>query len=243
MMKKIGIGVAVLVVLVAGISFYLYSNMDSYVKAAIEKNGSAATKTAVRVDSVKISLSTGEGTVTGITVDNPSGYAKGKAISIGSVLVKLDIGSVRGTGPILIRRITVERPQVAYEFNGSTGNLQVLQKNAAAYAAQFKSDDARKEIIDDLAVKGGEITATAAQLQGKSIKLPMPPIHLTNIGKSTNGATPGQIAGQVVAAITHEAEKVAAAAVQKEIMARVSDAAGSQVPGGVGNQLKGLLGK
>jgi hypothetical protein len=158
---------------------------------------------------------------------------------------------VRGTEPILIHRITVEQPQVAYEFNGSTGNLQVLQKNAAAYAAQFKSDDARKEIIEDLAIKGGDVTATAAQLQGKSIKLPLPPIHLTNIGKSTNGATPGQIAGQVVAAITHEAEKVAAAAVQKEIMARVSDAAGSQVPGGlgglnsggVGNQLKGLLGK
>src|SRR6202000_495394 len=100
MLKKIGIGLVVLLVIIAGVSWYLYSNLDSYVKAAIEKYASDATQTAVRVDSVKISLSTGEGTITGLTVANPDGYSSAKAVSIGTILMRLDIGSVRGTGPI-----------------------------------------------------------------------------------------------------------------------------------------------
>ena len=61
MKKKIIIIAAVvgLILVVAGTATYILTNLDFLVKAAIEKNGSQATKTAVRVSSVKIKLADG----------------------------------------------------------------------------------------------------------------------------------------------------------------------------------------
>ena len=51
-MKKTIIGLFVLVVVVIGVvSYYVLSNLDALVEAAIEKYGSEATKTTVSSDS------------------------------------------------------------------------------------------------------------------------------------------------------------------------------------------------
>ncbi|HUJ17934.1 MAG TPA: hypothetical protein VL197_08065 [Nitrospirota bacterium] len=57
MKKKIIISVIpVLLLAVAGTAGYVLTNLNSIVRAAIEKYGSQATKTAVRVSSVKIRI-------------------------------------------------------------------------------------------------------------------------------------------------------------------------------------------
>ena len=255
MLKKIAIGVVVLLLVIAGGVYFLFSNLDSIIKAAIEKYGTAATLAEVKLDSVKISITSGEGALTGLTVGNPKGFTTPQALSLGLISVKLDTGSVTGSGPITIREIVIERPQVTYEVtNTGDSNLQTIQKNTMAYSGASGGGGGssstsgsggggqeRKLIITDLYVRDGQIGISSTLLKGKALSSPLPTIHLTNIGKDSGGASPAQVAQQVLGSITASASKVASADLSKEL-GTLKDAVGSGA-GGVTDQVKGLLGK
>src|SRR6476659_6125022 len=124
MKKSVIVGVA-LATVVAGTVLFLHSNLDSIVKRAIEKYGSAAAQTDVRLDSVHLALGAGEGAITGLKVANPKGYSSAQALQLGVISVKLDTGSISGNGPIVIRELLIDHPEVDYEST-TTGetNLQ-----------------------------------------------------------------------------------------------------------------------
>jgi len=254
MLKKIVVGVVVLIAIAAGIAWYLFSNLDSMVKAAIETYGTAAAQADVRVDKVSITIASGSATISGLSVANPRGFSDQHALELGSITATIDASSITGTGPIVIKQVDVERPQVTYEVdNSGASNLATIQKNATSYAggrtpsgaAPANSQPRRKLVIDDLIIRQGRVGISASLLKGKSLTAPLPEIHMTNIGKSSGGATPGQVAGQVLAAISGAAAKVGSGELAKSMGASVSSA-GSSVSGasqGVGSQIKGLFGK
>ena len=156
---------------------------------------------------------------------------------------------------------------MTYEItNSGDSNLQSIQRNAMAYAGGGGSSGSapassgggsssagssgsgsssggqeRKVIINDLYVRDGQIGVSAALLQGKVLTTNLPTIHLTNIGKDRDGATPAQVAQQVLGAITATAAKAASTDLTKQL-GPLKDALG----GGAGNvtdQMKGLLGR
>ncbi len=245
MLKKIGIGVVVLLIVIAGGFYYLYSNLDAYIKAAIEKYGSEATQASVTLDKVTISITSGEGGLTGLVVGNPKGFATPRAITVGSIVLKLDTSTVTGSGPIVIKEIDIDKPQVTYEVgNSGTSNLSTIQNNAQAYAGggggstTASGGQQRKLIINDLYVRDGQIGISATVLQGKTLNAPLPTIHLTNIGKSSNGATAGQVASDILGAITSEAAKVGSSQLAQSITSSVTGAGQ-----GATGAIKGLFGK
>jgi hypothetical protein len=257
MWKKIGIGVAVLLIITAGAGWYLLSNLDSIIKAAISKYGSAATLTSVNVDGVKLSLTSGEGIVSGLIVGNPQGFTSPFAISVDSMTVQVDTSTLAGNGPIVIKTIYITQPHVTYEITAgaslmgvsTNSNLQAIQRNvqsttAAPAAPPPSSTPARKEIIQDLYVTGGEISLDAAVLKGNGITVPLPPIHLTNIGASSGGVTPAQVAGQILSAVIAQANRVGAAALERQVRAMATGALQGVggAPSNLGSQVKGLFG-
>ena len=69
---RIALGAGAAVVVIAAVAAYLLlTSLDAIVERAIERYGSEITGTAVRVSSVDISLTSGRGTVRGLTVANP----------------------------------------------------------------------------------------------------------------------------------------------------------------------------
>jgi hypothetical protein len=266
MIKKIVLGLAVLVVLIGAGGYYLFSNLDSYVKGAVEKYGSLATQSKVTLDSVKLELTTGDGSLNGLTVTNPQGFSSGKALYLGSIGVTLDTSSVRGTGPIIIKQVIIDKPQVAYELlNNGDSNLTAIQKNTQAFANSLQGKAAssgnpaskdvvkdnappRKIIISDLVIRNGQVSVSQEMLQGKQLTTPLPDIHLTNIGKDSGGATAGQIAEQVLSSITSAASQSALATLAKNkisgILQQVPAASiGKGAVDQVGTQLKGVFGQ
>lgn len=262
MLKKIAIGIVVLLVIIAGAVYFLFSNLDLIVKAAIEKYGTAATQAEVKLDSVKIAITSGEGSLNGLSVANPKGFASAKALYLGLISIKLDTSSITGGGPIVIREIVIEKPQVTYELaNDGGSNLQTIQKNTVAYARASSGGGGnassggnaggasnasgggqeRKIIINDLYIRDGQIGISQALLQGKTFSAGLPTIHLTNIGKDKGGATPAQVAEQILGSITSTASKVATAELTKQLGSIKGLTGGAA--GGVSDQMKGLLGR
>ena len=264
MIKKILIGVVVLLVIAAGGVYYLYSNLGGLIKTAMETYGSEATQAQVKVASVNLSLTSGEGAISGISIGNPKGYSAANAFALGLVSMKVDVGSVT-KNPVVIKEIVIDKPQLVYEMaTDGSSNLQAIQKNVNAYAAKMgagggaagqkpaagSKEPERKIIIENLYVRNGQIAASHALLKGKQISTGLPTIHLTNIGKAKGGATPAEIANDVIGAISQQASKAATADLTKSLdslKGAVGDAIGGVIgkpdAGAVGDQLRGILGR
>ena len=203
--QKITIGAVLLVLLVVGAGIFLFSSLDSLVEGAIETYGSEVTQTAVRVDGVKIGVTTGEGTISGLTVGNPDGFSADNIFSLGNITTVIDTATITES-PVVIKLVKVSAPKVFYEIDKSgNSNLDALKKNiAAATGGGGKSSDsgeATKVIIKRLVIAGGEVEARIATLGDKPLSVALPQITITDIGKSSGGASPAEVAESVLNAI------------------------------------------
>ncbi len=269
MMKKIALGLVVLIVLIAGGGYYLFLNLDHLIKVNVEKYASAATQAKVSLDSAHLALSSGEGTLSGLSVGNPKGFSSPKALYLGKIDVKLDTGTIRGNGPIVISDVVIEKPEVTYELlNDGSSNLQAIQNNAQAYAKAIQQGanpppknvgaapkatapggaEGRKIIIKSLTIKSGHVAISQEMLQGRELGTGLPEIHLSDIGKASGGATAAQVAQQIFSAIIAAASKASITELAKDKIGGLIKAvpAGSILGGAsdaVGNQLKGVFGQ
>ncbi len=208
-MKKIALGAFLVLLVTIGFGiYYLLSNLDGIVKTAIETYGSQATQTAVRVESVQIILKDGSGAIRGVTVGNPQGFVAKQAFSLGEISTQIDLKSL-SEDVIVIEHITVRAPEVFFELNeAGKNNLDELNRNlsssASGSSASGKSSDSDpKLIIRKLLFVDGNIHASVVPLN-KDYELKLPKIELKNLG-GKNGATPTQIADQVLKVLTDRA--------------------------------------
>lgn len=201
-------GIVIVLLAVAAV-FFLLSNLDSIVEAAIEKYGSQATQTDVRVASVKITLAEGEGAIAGLTVGNPPGFSAPNIFALGKIGTKIDVQSVT-QDPVVIDEIYVGAPQVYYEIDeAGKSNLDALKQNMAgtgtaqpAAPAEAKEGEAGpKLIIRRLVIEEGNVEAKIAALPKQDLSTKLPRIELKDLGAKQGGATPDEIAEEIVAVL------------------------------------------
>jgi len=254
-MKKVLLIIVLLIVAVIGAAIYfVFTNLDAIVKTAIEQVGSQTTQTAVRVDKVKIRLTDGAGTISGLSIANPKGFAAANAFSLGEIDTQIDINTLT-KGPITIDRVIIRKPQVFYEMNKDReSNLNALYKNIAAGTGggstkkpAAKSDEP-KLIIRHFQVAEATVEANVVPLN-KKLTLKIPTIDLKDLG-GKSGATPSEISKQVLDIITQRAlAAVKQAGIDEKVQAIKSEAQQklgtkkSEVESRAKEKLKNLLGK
>jgi len=243
-MKKVLLGIAVVVLLgIAGGAWWLYSSLDSMVASAIRKYGPEITGVSVKLSSVKIVPADGTASLRGLVVGNPKDFRAEHALSLGEISMKLDIGSLT-KDVILIKEISIIKPDVTYEYTSGGSNLDAIQRNVNNYVAEKtggkgESKDkgsGKKFIIENLYVKDGKANVNAEILKGKAMLVTLPDLHLHDIGKKSNGATAGEATKVVLGAITQSATKATSAL-------NLGGAADSVKKGAesAGGKIKGLL--
>lgn len=253
-MKKTILIVAVLLVAVIGAAlYYVFTNLDAIVKAAIEDVGSQTTQTAVRVDNVKIAITDGAGTIRGLSVANPKGFESPNAFLLGAVETQIDIKSLT-KGPITIDKIIVRQPQVFYEMNKEReSNLNQLHKNIAASTGGGADKPAAESDEPRLRIRWFQLADATVEANvvplNKKYTLKLPTIELENLG-GKNGATPSEISRQVLNTVTQRAlAAVKQAGIDAKVQALKSDAQKKldakkrQVESQAKEKLKNLLGK
>jgi hypothetical protein len=205
----------------------LFSNLDGIIKEAVEKFGSEFTEVKVELNEVELSISSGKGVLRGFTVGSPKGFQTDNAMKLGEVSIEVYPSTVT-SDVIVIKQIIVAGPQITYELGDGGSNIDVLQANVQKHtggagggksgqpaakkeAEPAASGDKKKEgpklIIENLIIRDGKVSASAAFLKGKKLGSPLPTIHLKDIGKETKGATPAEIADKVFTAIKNAASK------------------------------------
>lgn len=255
-MRKIALigggAVAVVVLLAVGVGVFLYSSLDSLVKKAIETVGTEVAGVPVSVSEVQIKLGEGKAAIKGLSVGNPKGFTAPHAFRLGEISIALDTGSVTGN-PIVIKDISVASPEVTYETGAQGSNIDAIQRNIAAKTGGGKSEPAasssssssdggKKLVIDRLALTGGTLKL-ATPIPGAQASAKLGDIVLTGIGRSQGGASSAQVAEQVLGALTKGALKSVQNMGLGGLVDGVAGKAGSVVPGGAGDALKGVFGK
>ena len=127
--------IVVVVLLVVGVS-----NLGPIVKSAVNTYGPKMTKTAVHLEDVSISIFSGEAKLQGFVLGNPKGFKTPSAMSVKSIFVNVDEGSLTGD-TIIIDKIEVLRPEISYEKIRGADNFQTILNNVKKSADKGKPSE------------------------------------------------------------------------------------------------------
>lgn len=217
-MKKILLigGAAVIIIVV--VIYFVFTSLDTITKAAVEKYSSEITQTDVRLSGVEISASEGKAGLFGFSVGNPKTFKTPTAFQLGEASLDLDLGSLR-KDVIRIRRIVIGSPRVTYEIAKGGSNVDAIQCNVGAYLGPKKMEGARREepkgdakagpklIVESSLFRNGRVDLNAEKLAGQKMTIPLPDIHLRDLGKAKGDVTPAELTNEILAAVRKAAVK------------------------------------
>jgi len=228
-MKKVLIPVGALLVIGAAILAYVLTSFDSLVKDAIETYGSMVTQTKVRVSKVEISLSSGEGKITGLRIANPPSFSGTNLFRLGAISFRVDTNTVT-RNPVVIDEIVIHDPAVLYEVNKSgISNIDIIKRHlehASKTAGRHTPSSTQagneqlKMIIRRLTIGRGRAQIRIAALGGIEQTIRIPRVQLTDIGKKSGGATAAEVARQITRILTHTASRAIAKAGTQQIIGK-----------------------
>jgi len=203
MKKLILIAVIALAVLFIVIVIAIGLNLGPIIKIGMEEIGPKVAQVSVKVDAVDVVLLTGSATVKGLIIGNPQGYSTTQAVSVGRIAVTLDPLSVT-TNKIVVRSIHVESPEITYEGGLGNNNLTKIADNVNSVSKNMApaspGKPAPKIEVDDFLITGSKVHFYLSGVGNKDISLP--DIHLTDLGKDSNGLTPAELTSAVMGAIS-----------------------------------------
>ncbi len=227
--------------------------LDGIAKKTIETYGSGMTQASVTMDSIHLSLLTGSAKVKGLVVGNPAGYNTPHALSVGTIAVGVDPWTVFSQ-KIVMRSIRLESPDIIFEGGLGGNNLSQILDNINSSGAgsgppatnpAAHAESQRKYEVDDLRVTGAKVEVVLTGM-GQPQEMTLPEIHLTDLGKDSEGITAAELARRVIGAINSATiEMVASDAVRlgknAATLKQAGENAGKQIRSSFGNTFSNLL--
>jgi hypothetical protein len=211
-MKK-GLGIfALVVLLIAGVAWYMLSGAGEFIRAQIEQQGSQYLGTTVSVFKVDLALTDGRITISDLDIKNPKGFSNEDAFSVDAIT--LDLGEVINE-PYVIQTISINAPEILYEVDASgQGNLIVIKNNLTGNLATTEDPEpATKDaanplvIVENVTVSNVRLKLNFEQLstgdlniETKVYEVTLPTFNAGSIGKP-NGMPADEVGMAVVNAM------------------------------------------
>ena len=189
LLRGLGIFVAVVIALVAVLVIFI----NPSVKKAVNSIGPMMLGVPVKVEGVSINLLSGTFDLKKFSIGNPENYSTNKHLfAVDNVYVSMDMKSLF-SDTIAIRKVKIDSPQINYEVKGGKSNFDVLMENLGESEKKKDKKDKdkadKKVTIDEFELTGAKVSYTSPLTLGATLPLPIPPLHLRDIGKSRGGAS------------------------------------------------------
>jgi uncharacterized protein involved in outer membrane biogenesis len=211
---RIVVVLALLVVVLAVIGLFYLGNI---VKSGVERVGPSVAKVPVTLESAKVSVLGGSGTLKNFVIGNPEGFKSPEAIKVGTAHISIVPKSVLGD-KVVVRSIKVEGPEITYEKTGVTGsNLSKILDNLGgekkpgepeSKAPSTSSGTSKKLQVDEFIITGAKVNATVAMVGTYTVTLPE--LKLTNLGQGPEGITPQELGQRALTLILEATVKAVA---------------------------------
>ena len=254
MIKKLIFGaLAAIVVLLLGAVLVVGLSLDGIVRRAIVTYGPQFTKVDVKLDSVSLSPLSGSGTLKGFVLGNPQGFKTPSAIQVGTASLSVQPRSVFGQ-KVVIRSFSLQAPEITFETDLRQNNLSKILANVEQATGttgatqqkptETKTGPGKKLEVDDFLISGGKVhvAATIPALGERSATVPLPEIHLTDLGTNADGITGAELTQKVLRIIEQEAAKAASVAIEeiRKNPAALTGALGTNTSSTINQATKGL---
>lgn len=257
-MKKILIRVVIaLVVLFIVAVVAVFFSLDGIVKHGVEKVGPMVTKVDVKLGAAEISPFSGSGRLVKLVVGNPEGFKAPSAISVGDAKLGVQVGSVF-SDVVVINEIAVKDAEITLEgslqgnnltklldnINGSNAEAGNQPKPKGAPPEPGASKSSKKFIVKDFVLEGTKVNVSLdIPIVGhQSMTLPLPALHLQNIGEAEHGVTAEQLTMQIVKPVVSSVITAATEQVGKlgGNLKDVGKGGLNTLSNGIGNATKGI---
>ena len=185
--------------------------LNSMIKHGVETAAPAVTGTPVALKSVDLSPLSGVGHLEGLVVGNPPGFETPYAFKLGMIHVEADITSAL-SDTVVVREVTIDGPEITFEGTLGGSNISKIQENVEAFMKSEESEQAqespgmadkegKKIIINDFVLRNAKVHLSTPLLKGEEVAIPLPSIHLRDIGKESHGASVSDVAAKILSEI------------------------------------------
>ncbi|MBN1269849.1 MAG: hypothetical protein JXB04_09690 [Kiritimatiellae bacterium] len=227
-MKWFKIAIIALVVLLAVILIVASFFLGSIIKTGVETGGPAVLGVPVTLEKASVSPLRGRANLKELVIGNPEGFKSPHLFKLGELTVLMDMASL-ASDTIVIKKIQITGPDISYEKSLKTSNIGQLLKNLEGEEKPAeekpkeeekeepppeKAEGGKKVVIEDFLLEGGKIHLSATLTGGKAIMIPLPPVHMTDIGKDSGGASPKEIITTVFSTVLGSVTKAVGASVE-----------------------------
>jgi uncharacterized protein involved in outer membrane biogenesis len=131
--KKIaGIILTVLAVLIVILTCVFFFWLGPTVKAVAQHIGSKALGTPLTIQELEIKPHDGTFHLTGFTIANPEAFSRSNAVSLASMDIAIDMGSLLSP-TVTVHRVQLESPHFVYEQDTAIDNISRLIENLEAF--------------------------------------------------------------------------------------------------------------
>ena len=202
------VGTAALALAAAGALWWLYASRNVLLERAIERFGPEITGVSVSVRRVRLEPTEGKGAIYGLELGNPPGYKAPRVFTLGEMRLAIDFSTVT-SNVVHVKEIVIDAPVITYERASGTDNFKAIQKHIESKtgaAGKPASSPAKKFVIDNLYVRNARVNFS------DTLSLPMPDMHLRDLGKKSNGASAGEIVNLVWDALVQNITSLSARA-------------------------------
>ena len=213
-MKKVLIGLVIILVLIGGGVFLLFSNLDKIVETGIETAGSSALGSRVEVGSVAIDLTSGSAYIYNFSIANPTGYSNAQMISFDELSLDIDLQNTNGQN-VHVTSIVARSPHVLYETSGGVANLDKVSErfDDGTSAAEPQGADAANIniVIDSVLIENIQGTLLSDRLPAP-VEVSLGDVRLNNLE-----GDPEELAQQIMAPVISQIGTAAAQALAQSI--------------------------
>ncbi len=204
-MKKIIIGLGVVVILiVAGLGFIAIRG-EAIIRDLAVEQGTVALKTPVGLDEITISPFSGNVGFSGLTIDQPNGFGKGHIMSLDKFAVAVDMSSIMSKH-IKLDAFIVDSPILNAVYKGGKTNFAALKEALGPVKEDEEPADIRMSIVV-LELKNLQVSFKMDE--GKPKKVKLADIVLKDLGVDEGGMAPRQIMRHVMDALEPQIAKAA----------------------------------
>jgi uncharacterized protein involved in outer membrane biogenesis len=214
----------VVIVIIAAVAMAL--SLNWVIKKGVQTVGGNVTKVDVKLSSVNLSLLSGVGEFKGLVVGNPPGFATPWAINVGTLRLAVEPRSLL-SDKIIIRSIAVEAPEIIFETDlrannlskilanvqGPPGNEQQRQAQPSGAAQPKEAKSSKKFQVDDFLIKDAKVRVSVTSLGGQPAVVPLPEIHLQDLGKGPEGITAAELTQKILEAVETAAAQASSGAI------------------------------
>ncbi len=188
-----------LIIVSCCILFYFF--IDILIKETAQKYISSVIKTDVEISFIQTDFRNGTFKMENFTIYNPPGFSKQKAFTLSEINLSIDIKSLF-SNTVKINQIIINHAILNVEISPSGTNIAALNENIKnSFKKEEKSspqektfdkekDISKKVIIKNLLIQNSLIQLNATLTKNKKmLEIPLPEIHLENIGEEKNPIT------------------------------------------------------